>query len=744
MEGKAKVALTFALYQGDQLVRRDTIAQDIVKVGKDPRSHLRVDDDLASRMHAVIEVAGANDITLIDLGNEPGTMVNGQRVNKCKIRPGDQIQIGSTMIHLEDAQAAGATPPPPPTSSNRPAPAPTVNTPTEAMQAQAVPGYAHGTGGPGTTLGMGTPPPPQTNPFGSAPPPPQHNPFAQQQAQQAPSYPPTAPQAGGNPFAAGAVSAGGNPFAASNPFAPANPFVASAADQGYGINSPGGSDFDPNQPFTYSLIKTGPDVHPDEVESHAAAIEVLVKWDQNTLHVSHESPPKSFYVGEEQVGCDYFVPSEVLGTTRAPVVVARGVSCALVMLPRTTGTVEIPGQGVFTFEDLIQAGRARPSSEISGGHEYELPNNARARMELEGSGLVFEVSAVNAGKPPPVGAFSSFEPAAYMFIGLSFLLHIGIVASMAFFMPKMGGDDADAIDRDQLLLMQKMLNAAAEREQEEKQTEQQPDQNADNKEGGTGTRAKGEEGSMGNPNTKDTNKRYGVQGPQDNPDPHIARQAALREAQEFGMIGLINVGAGGDPNAPTAPWGREDSLGNDPLSARGNMWGDAIGDAFGAGGLGLSGVGEGGGGRGEGIGLGNIGTLGHGAGTGTGQGFGNGHGRLGGAHQTRSPSLRQGATQVNGRLPPEVIQRIVRQNFGRFRLCYENGLRNNPNLQGRVAVKFVIDRSGAVSTASDGGSDLPDQGVVGCVVRGFGNLSFPQPEGGIVTVVYPIIFNPGD
>jgi len=324
------------------------------------------------------------------------------------------------------------------------------------------------------------------------------------------------------------------------------------------------------------------------------------------------------------------------------------------------------------------------------------------------------------------------------------LLHIGIVASMAFFMPKMGNDDAEAIDRDQLLLMQKMLNAAAEREDEKKETEQQPDQNADQKEGGTGQRAKGEEGSMGNPTTKDTNKRYGVQGPQDNADPHIARQAALKEAQEFGMIGLINVGAGGDPNAPTAPWGRDDSLGNDPLSARGNMWGDAIGDAFGAGGLGLSGVGEGGGGRGEGIGLGNVGTLGHGAGTGTGQGFGNGHGKLQGAHATKAPSLRQGATQVNGRLPPEVIQRIVRQNFGRFRLCYENGLRNNPTLSGRVSVKFVIDRSGAVSTAQDGGSELPDQGVISCVVRGFGNLSFPQPEGGMVTVVYPIMFNPGD
>src|SRR6516225_3800833 len=107
-QGKAKVALTFALYQGDQLVRRDTIAQDIVKVGKDPRSHLRVDDELASRMHAVIEVASPADITLIDLGNEPGTMVNGQRVNKCKIRPGDQVQIGSTTIALESAAAAVA------------------------------------------------------------------------------------------------------------------------------------------------------------------------------------------------------------------------------------------------------------------------------------------------------------------------------------------------------------------------------------------------------------------------------------------------------------------------------------------------------------------------------------------------------------------------------------------------------------------------------------------------------------
>src|ERR1700685_4490219 len=156
-QGKAKVALTFALYQGDQLVRRDTIAQDIVKVGKDPRSHLRVDDELASRMHAVIEVASPADITLIDLGNEPGTLVNGQRVNKCKIRPGDQIQIGSTLIHLESAEMAqaAATPPPPPISQPPPPPSQRQPPPPPSQRPPPVAAQA-------------APPPPAPTPFAAA------------------------------------------------------------------------------------------------------------------------------------------------------------------------------------------------------------------------------------------------------------------------------------------------------------------------------------------------------------------------------------------------------------------------------------------------------------------------------------------------------------------------------------------------------------------------------------------------
>jgi len=58
-------------------------------------------------------------------------------------------------------------------------------------------------------------------------------------------------------------------------------------------------------------------------------------------------------------------------------------------------------------------------------------------------------------------------------------------------------------------------------------------------------------------------------------------------------------------------------------------------------------------------------------------------------------------------------------------------------------VRFVIGHDGAVSQVANGGSDMPDSGVVSCTVRAFYGLSFPQPEGGIVTVTYPIMFAPG-
>lgn len=94
------------------------------------------------------------------------------------------------------------------------------------------------------------------------------------------------------------------------------------------------------------------------------------------------------------------------------------------------------------------------------------------------------------------------------------------------------------------------------------------------------------------------------------------------------------------------------------------------------------------------------------------------------------------------RLSKEVVQQVVRANFGVFRACYEKGLARNDSLAGKVAVRFVIDQAGHVVTSSDDSSELSDPDVVGCVVRGFRTLRFPASDGGSTTVGYPLWFAP--
>jgi hypothetical protein len=170
------------------------------------------------------------------------------------------------------------------------------------------------------------------------------------------------------------------------------------------------------------------------------------------------------------------------------------------------------------------------------------------------------------------------------------------------------------------------------------------------------------------------------------------------------------------------------------------MWGDTLGDAVGSGGLSLSGVDEGGGKRGRWIGMNGINTIGPGNG-GVGGWGNNPLGGNGGGHKTRTPKMTAPPATVSGHLPAEVIQRTVRQNFGRFRMCYQAGLGRNPSLEGRVSVRFVIGRDGAVSNVGLA-AGLPDATVNDCLRMAFYGLSFSAPDNGIVQVTYPLVFSP--
>ena len=467
---------------------------------------------------------------------------------------------------------------------------------------------------------------------------------------------------------------------------------------------------------------------------------VSIAWGGSVLHVAEVAAGRDMFVGEEQhrnLRTDFLIPAERLGATRAPLVVSEGGVSYAVALPGTVGRI-IGRDGTETsIADLVARGIALPYAGLRGAHL--VPMSAGSTVVTQLGDLTFKVQLGAAAKRTPRMLMAG--KSALAMVALSFAAHAGMLSGFAFFKPRLSAADDEDAKREQVVMMQQLLRASAEREDEQQKKEATNTAGAEA--GGQGAAAKSPAGAAGKDTAPKTNGRMAIKGDKDNPNPQLAREHARTEAATFGIIGLLNNGMGGDPNAPTAPWGGLTSEGRDAVSARGNFWGATLDDSFGTG-LSLSGIGEGGDGKHTSIGLGEIG-FGRGRNAGGDlDGFGVSKNKGMGDHVAKTPpTMRPGVTTVSGRLPADVIQRIVRQNFGRFRLCYENGLRNNPSLAGRVTVRFAIDRQGHVASVGNSGSDLPDSKVVSCVVSSFSGLSFPEPENGIVTVVYPLTFTPG-
>ena len=60
-----------------------------------------------------------------------------------------------------------------------------------------------------------------------------------------------------------------------------------------------------------------------------------------------------------------------------------------------------------------------------------------------------------------------------------------------------------------------------------------------------------------------------------------------------------------------------------------------------------------------------------------------------------------------------------------------------------MIIAFTIKEDGSTADIAPTGT-IPDSNAISCVGRAFNGLSFPQPEGGVVKVKYPMHFSPGD
>lgn len=96
---------------------------------------------------------------------------------------------------------------------------------------------------------------------------------------------------------------------------------------------------------------------------------------------------------------------------------------------------------------------------------------------------------------------------------------------------------------------------------------------------------------------------------------------------------------------------------------------------------------------------------------------------------------------IDGGLDREVIAAVIKESLGQIRYCYERHLSADPNLNGKVQVKFTIGAAGLVTAQEIGVTTLKSAMVEGCILRRVARWKFPLPKGGTsVVVTYPFLF----
>ncbi|MCP4446308.1 MAG: AgmX/PglI C-terminal domain-containing protein [Myxococcales bacterium] len=756
-------SLIFKIFKGDELLREDTLSQAVIKVGKLSSSHLRLEDESVSRMHAVIEVSG-DDISIIDLGSTTGTVVNGQKINKAKLQDGDTIVLGD--IRLELSRAA-------------------VEALAESVAAPAVPPIA----APG--MAPAIPAMPAAPAMGAAPMGPPAIPMGAAQFAPAPmgTAPMAPPPMGAAPMGAapmgaapmGAAPMGAAPMGAAPMAAPA--FGADAAEDMGGaraievaamlgdsvvgvkhvMNPRGGK----VTPITYGLFGFGAllliissiafvsgvstatdnkaryhkhvDAKKPAHEFRPRRLNIAFDWmavggliggmfcmTMGALRIREEKVDPRFRIGRAS-GVDF--PTENSPHEDFNLVAPIGDDFVLNFAQGWEGELTVDGQST-ALSELAGQNRARQSSTAPGAMEVAIPTKARIRVKTGAQS--FLVSSVPQPRRQAAPLFSNLDTALFAYIAGAGIVVIGFVLMLSGLQP-----DENTLYGDAFATSDRMSHTQNQPQDDPLEEEEELDDGEEEDSGGTGTKMAEAEGKMGK---KESNRATGQYAMKNNDaSPQLAKAAAMDHARKAGVLGLMSQAPGG---AFASITGAADfSSGLDDRDVYGGLLGSEVGEMAGGWGYGTSGVGPGGGGTGWGtIGTGNYGTIGHGRGTGLGYGSGSGKGGMRG-RKAKPPQVRIGKVSATGDLDKNIIRRYIRRKLPRIRHCYEKELLAKPGLSGTVVTQFLISSAGSVQGAKAKG--MGNSNVESCVASTIKSIQFPKPKGGgMVNVTYPFTFQP--
>ncbi len=733
-----KLSLSFRIFNNGQLVRETQLSQGVIKIGKVPSAHLKIDDEKVSRMHAIIEVLGT-EVSVIDLGSTGGTFVNGQKINKAKLQSGDAITVGDSRIEIAIADAdlaaagRGLLAPSVPSvivsPALTPAPVRMAPPPTPIQLTQTLPVA------PAPALAL-TPVKPMTNTMPTTMPAPN---TAFQTAMAATADEPGAPaievaaMLGDsvvgvkhcmNPrsgkvtratwaFAATGLAcllASGIAFATSVSAASTN---KAALDRHLKANKPMHAFRPVNTGLATDLVAGG-----GLVFGLFALTTALVR--------SRRERKSPFY----RIGTDANVdqPVENAPTASFPLVAPQGDDFVFNYSPGMEAEMTLNGVTTSVAE-LTASGRARPSATVAGAIEVPIPMAAKIRAK---SGqTTFLVTAVN--KPRSQGApLFALERRTTAYIGGSLAAHLAAVLVLST-MPVEAGTVSAGLDMTEDTSMRTKSNANEEAPPEE--PEKDLNDNA-GKNGAESAKMRLDEGASGKPDAVRTTGELHIAN--NNVEQRMSRDQAIEQARMAGVLGSTEVIRGGIAAlTATDPF----SSGFDVDNIYGPLIG-AAGEGRGNFGFGRNGWGAGGGCTQEPcgtVGTGRYNTIPGGRGAGDGWRGNGGWGRDGKRTAGVPNTTDIGPPRSSGNLDKAIIKRYIKRNQSKIAYCYESELLARPTLEGQVQISFLISGSGTVMSSSGAGFDSK---VASCVASVIKNIEFPKPtDGGNVQVNYPFTFH---
>ena len=96
-----------------------------------------------------------------------------------------------------------------------------------------------------------------------------------------------------------------------------------------------------------------------------------------------------------------------------------------------------------------------------------------------------------------------------------------------------------------------------------------------------------------------------------------------------------------------------------------------------------------------------------------------------------------------GSLDPFAVRQKIRRDLPRINRCYESALRHEPELEGKVSVRFAVIRTGYVKGVRVLENTTGNSSVERCVARVVGSLRFPRRRyGESVRFTFPFVFSP--